>query len=309
MTITKPTTRKMLILPAIALVSIFMFFDIAPALADGPTAAQYGVVLNLSGKQRMLTQKMSKEIVLIAMNHNTAKNLASLKETSALFDNTLKGLRNGDSGLQLAPTSNSHILSQLDVVDGIWTKFYPVVQTIIDQGSATKEQISFIAEQNLPLLKQMNKCVKLYEKDASKSGLSSSPGVAVTINLSGKQRMLTQKMSKEFFLIAYGYNVQDNKLNLQETYTLFDRTLKGLLDGDASLNLPGTTDFAIRSKLTSVQSMWNMFQPAIAYGADASTSTIEMVKVDLIARGNIPLLKKMNQCVKMYEKKAAGGAL
>jgi len=301
--------RKTLFIPALMLVSLFVFFDVAPALAKGPSASEYGVVLNLSGKQRMLTQKMSKEIVLIAMGHDTPANIQNLQKTAGLFDKTLKGLRNGDASLRLVPTNNSRILRQLDKVDAIWAEFQPVVQTIIDAGTATSEQVSVVAQQNLPLLKQMNKCVKLYEKDASKAGMSSDPGLAVTINLSGKQRMLTQKMSKEFFLISYGHDVADNKLNLQETYTLFDRTIKGLLDGDPSLDLPGTTDSAIRAQLTTVQSMWTKFQPNMAYGADPATATISADKVSMVADHNLPLLKNMNKAVKMYEKKAAGGTL
>jgi len=302
-------TRKSLIIPALMLVSLFFFYDAAPAFAEGPTASEYGVVLNLSGKQRMLTQKMSKEIVLIAMGHQTPANVKNLKKTAALFDKTLKGLRNGEASLKLVPTSNPRILRQLDKVDAIWANFQPVVQTIIDQGSATNEQVAAVAQQNLPLLKQMNKCVKLYEKDASKAGMSSDPGLAVTINLSGKQRMLTQKMSKEFFIIAYGHDVEGNKLNLQETYTLFDRTLNGLLEGDASLDLPGTADPKIRAQLTAVQNMWNKFQPSMAYGASPATTTISTDKVGLVAGSNVPLLKNMNKAVKMYEKKAAGGTL
>ncbi len=300
--------RKFLIAPVLVLVSLFVFFDVAPALAD-PSAAEYGVVLNLSGKQRMLTQKMSKEIVLIAMGHQTDANLKNLEATAGLFDKTLKGLRNGSAELRLVPTNNSRILRQLDKVDAIWSEFKPVVQSIIDQGSASQEQVTTVAQQNLPLLKQMNKCVKLYEKDASKAGMSAAPGLAVTINLSGKQRMLTQKMSKEFFLIAYGHDTDNNKLNLQETYTLFDRTLNGLLDGDASLDLPGTTDSTIRGQLKTVKNMWDRFQPTMAFGADSATLTISSEKIILVANGNVPLLKKMNKAVKMYEKKAAGGAL
>ncbi|MCP4291030.1 MAG: hypothetical protein GY780_04240 [bacterium] len=306
---TNSRSRHLIVLPAILLVSLFVFFDAAPVFADGPTAAEYGVVLNLSGKQRMLTQKMSKEIVLIAMGHETAANVKNLQATAGLFDKTLKGLRNGDADLNLVPTTSSRIIRQLDKIDTIWAEFQPVVQTIIDQGSVSQDQVATVAAKNLPLLKQMNKCVKLYEKDASKSGMSSDPGLAVTINLSGKQRMLTQKMSKEFFLIAYGHDVENNKLNLQETYTLFDRTLKGLLDGDVSLDLPGTTDTTIRAQLTKVSGMWTSFQPSIAFGADPATTTIGSDKVSTVASGNVPLLKNMNKAVKMYEKKAAGGAL
>ncbi len=303
------TSRKNLIFPALMLVSLFVFFDVAPTLADGPTAAQYGVVLNLSGKQRMLTQKMSKEIVLIALEQNTATNVKKLKGTADLFDKTLKGLRNGSAELMLVPTNDSRILRQLDKIDALWAQFQPVVQTIIGQGSANKDQVAVVAEENLPLLKQMNKCVKMYEKDASKAGMSSDPGLAVTINLSGKQRMLTQKMSKEFFLIAYGHHTEKNKLNLQGTSELFDKTLKGLLDGEPSLDLPGTTDSRIRSQLSMVKNMWSKFYPTMRYGADPATISISTDKVSLVARGNLPLLKNMNKAVKMYEKKAAGGTL
>jgi hypothetical protein len=37
-------------------------------VAEGPTTAEYGTVLNLAGKQRMLSQKMTKEVLLINLN-------------------------------------------------------------------------------------------------------------------------------------------------------------------------------------------------------------------------------------------------
>jgi hypothetical protein len=306
----KTTRHHLPLLTVLTLVSAFLWCDLAPALAqDGPTAAEYGVVLNLSGKQRMLTQKMSKEIVLIAMGHETPANVKNLAATAGLFDKTLQGLRHGDTDLKLVGTTNPRILRQLDKIDAIWAEFHPVVQTVIDQGTASADQVALVAEKNLPLLKQMNKCVKLYERDASAAGLSADPGLAVTINLSGKQRMLTQKMSKEFFLIAYGHDAANNKLNLQETYTLFDRTLKGLQDGDPSLDLPGTTAPAIKAQLDVVADLWQEFQPNMVFGAAPGTTTIAQDKVSQVAQGNLPLLKAMNNGVKMYEKKAAGGAL
>ena len=202
-------------------------------LAQGPSAAEYGVVLNLSGKQRMLTQKMSKEMMFIALKHETDRNLQNLAATSSLFDKTLKGLRDGDSTLHLPPTTSKRIIKQLDRIKSqYWQDFYQVIKKVLVKKSVSKADVEKLARANLPLLKHMNRCVKLYEKDASHAGLKSDPGLAVTINLSGKQRMLTQKMSKEFLLIAYGYQIEDNKLNLLETTTLFNRTLQGLMDGD-----------------------------------------------------------------------------
>ncbi len=136
--------------------------------AEGPTSAEYGVVLNLSGKQRMLTQKMSKEVMLIALNVDAAKNVKNLAATSALFDKTLKGLRAGDAELKLPSTESKRILRQLNNIDALWQSFYPPIQKIIADKAVTDEQVATVATDNLPLLKQMNKCVKLYEKEAAK---------------------------------------------------------------------------------------------------------------------------------------------
>jgi hypothetical protein len=284
---------------------LFTFFIPSAFSAAGPSSAQYGVVLNLSGKQRMLTQKMSKEIMLIALNIEADKNLANLQKTSGLFDKTLKGLRNGSSELNLSPTSSKRILRQLDKIDSIWAKFYPMVKAVLNNKVVSKANITFLVENNIPLLKNMNKAVGLYERKAKKGGLKATPGLAATINLSGKQRMLTQKMSKEFLLVSYGHDVKNNKLNLLKTYTLFERTLKGLMDGDSTLGLPGTKPQQIREQLKVVGGLWDKFKPIVVLGADYKTTTISNDKIVELANSNIPLLKNMDKAVKMYEKEAA----
>lgn len=270
-----------------------------------PTSAEYGVVLNLSGKQRMLTQKMSKEVMLIALGIEAEGNLKNLAATSSLFDKTLKGLRNGDQSLGLPATEKRRILKQLDKIDTIWATFYPVIQQVTDSKSVSTDQIKSVASQNLPLLKEMNKAVGLYEKDAKKNGLEAAPGLAATINLAGKQRMLTQKMSKELFLIALGYEVEQNKLNLLETYTLFDRTLKGLVSGDETLGLPGTKQQNIVGQLDKVKALWADFMPIMEAASDYKTTQIDAAMLSKVAATNLPLLSEMNKAVKMYELEAA----
>jgi hypothetical protein len=277
----------------------------ATPIAERPiTASEYGVVLNLSGKQRMLSQKMSKEVMLIALGEDVAGNLDNLKATAELFDKTLKGLRSGSEELRLPPTFSKRILKQLGKIDEIWDGFSMAVDQVIEAESASPEAVAQIAAENLPLLKEMNKCVGLYEKEASKSGLEADPGLAVTLNLSGKQRMLTQKMSKEFLLIAYGHEVEENQLNLLETYTLFERTLKGLVDGDETLDLPGTEDKEIRAQLEVVQDLWSEFKPLVE-AATRTGAKPSAADIAAIAAANLPLLKNMNAAVGMYEAAAA----
>ncbi len=252
---------------------------------------EMGTVINLAGKQRMLTQKMSKEILLIAKGIDADANKANLQKTADLFDKTLKGLVNGDADLGLPKTVDAGTLAQLGKVSELWADFKPNVDAVLG-GTADKGVLEKVAAQNLPLLTNMNKAVQMYAK---MSGSDLDPDMATTINLAGKQRMLTQKMTKELLLIANGVDVDSNKANLQKTVSLFERTLKGLFDGDVDLGLPGTKDAGIRAQLETVQGLWADYKPVLD---KADTSPEGLAKA---AKLNLPLLKEMNKAVKMYE--------
>ena len=269
-----------------------------------PTTTEYGIILNLSGKQRMLTQKMSKQVVLIALQFEVDDNVEKLAVSSELFAKTLQGLRKGDADLELPTTSSEDILAQLTKIDKLWLEFVPAINAIIASKTVTKDQLASIASLNLPLLQEMNKCVKLYEKDSYGSGIIADPGLSVSINLAGKQRMLTQKMSKEFFLIAYGYEVGKNKANLTKTYSLFDRTLQGLLHGDSTLNLSGTKSPSFIRQLKRVERLWYPFMELVSYAADSKNASIARGQIKTVAETNIPLLKQMDKVVGMYKRQA-----
>jgi len=288
-------------LSAIILGLCFIF---AANVLATPTTTEYGIILNLSGKQRMLTQKMSKQVVLIALQFESDDNVDKLAVSSELFTKTLMGLRSGDADLRLPITTNDDILAQLAEVDKLWLEFVPIIQTIISSKIVTNDQLARIVSLNIPLLQEMNKCVKLYEKDSYKSGVIADPSLAVTINLAGKQRMLTQKMSKEFFLIAHGYEIDKNKTNLKKTYTLFDMTLKGLLDGDDTLSLSATRSPSIIRQLKAMEKLWHPFSKLIIHATAPKTTFIAREEIEAVASTNIPLLKQMNKVVGMYKRQA-----
>jgi hypothetical protein len=251
--------------------------------ATAQTKQQSGVVINLAGKQRMLTQKMSKEALFIAKGIDKDANIKNLKATSSLFDKTLKGLVAGDSGLNLPATTNKDILAQLKVVSDLWTPFKANIDKVAS-GSADKATLEAIAKENIPLLKNMNKAVQMYAKA---SGSSLDPAMAKTINLAGKQRMLTQKMTKELLLVANGIDADVNKANIKKTADLFENTLNDLI--------AGTDNGDIKAQLEVVKKLWADYSPIIK-GVD--TSDEALAKAEKL---NMPLLKNMNKAVKMYE--------
>jgi hypothetical protein len=235
---------------------------------------QSGNVINLAGKQRMLTQKMSKEALFVAKGVDVDNNKANLDKTVALFDKTLHGLIAGDSDLGLPKTENADILAQLTVVKELWTPF---------KASIQKGDLKAISEQNIPLLKNMNKAVQMYAKA---SGSKLDPAMAQTINLAGRQRMLTQKMTKELLLVANGIDAQANQENAKKTFNLFKTTLADLI--------AKAPNDAIKAQLNVVKGLMEEYQPIIE---NVDTSAEALKKAEGL---NMKLLKESNKAVQLY---------
>jgi len=255
----------------------------APASVE-QTKQQSGVVINLAGKQRMLTQKMSKEAFFIAKGIDVEANTANLKKTAALFDKTLKGLVNGDSGLNLPKTENKEILAQLQKVSDLWAPFKANIDKI-SAGSADQQTLEAVAKENVPLLKNMNAAVQMYAK-ASSSNLN--PDMAKKINVAGRQRMLTQKMTKELLLIANGIDADASKENIKKTAALFDETLNNLTENCKNPE--------IKAQFEVVKKNWAEYAP-IVNSADTTDGALK--KAEAL---NMTLLKESNKAVKMLEK-------
>jgi hypothetical protein len=186
-------------------------------------------------------------------------------------------------------------LRQLGKVEGLWAPFKALVEQVVAGGEV---DVAKVAEMNLPLLKNMNTAVRLYEKAAKKA---TGKSAGVVINLAGKQRMLTQKMSKEVLLVALQHDTENNRSNARNTASLFDRTLKGLKDGDADLELPKTEDAAIRAQLDTVDGLWQKFKPLVERAGAVDGGALSAADLLQLAQLNLPLLKEMNKAVKMYE--------
>ncbi|MGR3310501.1 MAG: methyl-accepting chemotaxis protein, partial [Candidatus Brocadiales bacterium] len=247
-----------------------------------------GLVINLSGKQRMLTQKMSKEALALGQGIGSKE---SLGKTISLFDKTLKGLISGDEDLGLPPTQNTVILNQLNHVQKLWKDLRVNLDVVLANSDETVAALAHINNNNLGLLKEMNGAVGMLEQKAFDSR---------TINLAGKQRMLTQKMVKETLSLVQGSEISDT---LKSTSNLFDKTLTGLISGDSELGLSAMTDDDIHAKLLSVQSLWKDFHEKINVVLKLSPETNKALYY--INGHNVEVLKEMNRAVGMYERQSA----
>jgi len=128
------------------------------------------VIINIAGRQRMLTQKMVKEALSISRGSSETQMRKALELTHALFERSHRGLLRGDDELGLPPTLDENILAQMRVVDGLWKDFSARIEEIVREPSDSpkfQEALAAVSDTNLNLLKQMNEAVGFYEKAAN----------------------------------------------------------------------------------------------------------------------------------------------
>lgn len=123
-----------------------------------------GISINLAGRQRMLSQRITKDILL---NSNNIKNL------TIVFDETLLALRNGGEApldlerktyRTLSKFNDENIISQLDKVISLWNMFKQNIESYLNTSSETS--LNYIIENNITLLSEMNKAVVLMQESS-----------------------------------------------------------------------------------------------------------------------------------------------
>ncbi|MDQ1267361.1 MAG: hypothetical protein QG560_4 [Campylobacterota bacterium] len=125
------------------------------------------LLINIAGKQRMLTQKIAKNVFYV--HYNSTMDFYELNSACDEFIEGLSTLKHGnhDKGILVAPTNE--ILAQLSEVGKLWEKFYEDVQNFKLLSSSEPKKIEEIQEivasiykHNTILLSNVDKLVTMY---------------------------------------------------------------------------------------------------------------------------------------------------
>lgn len=263
-------------------------FIIASILFTTPVLADTNIVqINYAGKERMLSQKLSKEIFMIAAGHNKEENLFNLRQTADAFSETLEALKYGDDMMDIEAVESEKIQKMLNIASNIWRPIKETVDKIVVTGTVSKTDAAYIYKNNFTLVRYMSGVVKQLEAVAALNGYDYKK--AIGVNVAGRQRMLIQKASKEYFMIQAGLHPEKNAENLQKTIQLFETSLKDLKTGNQDKNIKYQANPYFQDSLTEVSQMWNVFKDHLQ---DNTASGINAV-----ANKNLPLLSKMNTSV------------
>ena len=129
---------------------------------------------------------------------------------------------------------------------------------------------------------------------------------ALVIDLAGRQRMLTERMTKAVLGIAAG--TPEYQAELAESVQQFDETLEALLDGgtvlygDEQVTLPSTADRLVRTELDQVSSLWQQFRQDVEIVQRTEPSSPASVQaVREIEATSLVILGELDQAVRLYE--------
>ena len=219
--------------------------------------------INFSGKLRMLSQRIPAAACNLTAGVDPENSRAVLKSATLEFEKIIYALEHGDETLGIhGPEKRRKTLAAIAALHADWD--------IVDQDAhamyeseANPELNEDIAAHDIALLEE----AKLLASEIN--GQYSDPTAvvqadALRIDIAGRQRMLTQKMSKEACYILSGINVEVYKKAINGTANMFDVSLEALRHGMPEAGIKASDDASINAGLDKVASHWNSLKGYLA---------------------------------------------
>ncbi len=261
---------KNTLLYAIVLFSGVLFSQTTGADID------YKNAINLSGKQRMLTQRMSKSFLLQVKDLQDKKIQNELNFSKIIFEKQLNMLKKH-------PTSST-TKPYLDKVDGLWQAFKSIVEKPVSSEGAVS-----IINTNTALLKACDAVVTQIKEGAKVASDANLKELASTINMSGKQRMLSQRMCLYFTALKnYPEQKAEYTKTLQGVFEQFTTAIKVLTT--SKFNTP-----EIKTEIDAIVGIWKDYE---TNKSNFLNSTYDVVKIYNLTND---LTKRFDKITVLYE--------
>ena len=198
--------------------------------------------MNLSGMQRMLSQRIAKSYLMIGAEVRSEQALQQLDQSVARFENNYQALA------EYAPSAE--IGAALEQVGESWQHYRELALS-----RPTREQAVLLLALSDQLLAQSEALVQLIEAHTGSAG-------ARLVNRSGRQRMLSQRIAKLYLAISWRLPVEGLEQQLQQATGEFEAAQQELLS--AEQNTP-----QIAAALQKVEAQWRFARAGFQLSADA----------------------------------------
>lgn len=291
--------RRKLLVGGVALTSGLMISPLMAIAQAEPSDAPRRI--NLSGRQRMLIQRAGKFVCLAHLAPKPIPLLVAAEQALALHQRTELGLKDGDEELGLEPETNALILKALTRARDAFSPYNQTIRDAIERRTVEIGHLQNIAELNGPALVVMDAAVNMIEKVYKSEELSDH--LAMLINISGRQRMLTQRMVLQLCLHHSAISSNDQRENLFRSMKRFGISLN-ILQRVTRGAVPDEMHDPIVQSLGEVQIAWGKLRAfMLAVTRSGSDHSVDnMQDADNQAES---LLEKVNETVLLYEEVAS----
>jgi len=257
-------------LPQWAIITIYLLLSVAfqpftPANAQQLNTSQ---AINYAGLQRMLSQRMAKNYILLSQNIDAKAAADELDESAALFEENLFNLT--------ASINDDKPKKALNKLKREWYGFRGFAL-----ANADKKNTEQVVKKSSKLLKTAHDLVLSIE-------YTSRANSDHLVNLSGRQRMLSQRLAMLYYASNSGYREKLFKQEMHKTARQFDQALAKLMK--ARENTP-----QINELLQDIANQWRFYKTRFD-GSDEGRFSPKTIKVV-----SESLLKAMNDITKLYE--------
>ena len=228
----------------------------------------YSSAINKAGRQRMLTQRIVKAYSMVGLDVQIDKANEQLLTSVELFERQLSELKRF--------SKNKATKESLAKVESLWQPFKNVAL-----GEISKKGIEKLIAKDEALLKAAHQVVLVLQKSANSN-------LGKIVNMSGRQRMLSQRIAKFYMLAAWNIEKDKSSKQMLKASDEFSIALNQL--ANSKINTTKVND-----ALDDVRTQWGVFERSFRI------STGNYVPL-LIAMSSEKILVKMNSVTSLYSK-------
>lgn len=120
------------------------------------------MALHFAGRQRMLGQRMAKEVCGIASGAETFGTREDLKKTVGLYQISLMALREGMPNAGITPPPNDAIRGELEAIQGVWQQNATALNAYGETARPSPDNVVTVAALSSDLMTDMSNVVTLY---------------------------------------------------------------------------------------------------------------------------------------------------